>query len=807
MLEFILKIITPIFFKNSVKVISDRGPSAINKLYERWKNINWEKYAKKYCQRIKHKYGSMQVLGMSEAVPLEEIFTDVKILGQLSSTKQVFDDKMDLAQETFLKNKGFIETSILGKSERRSGLEIVEDDKYMRIFILGKPGAGKTTFLKYVTLKLVNGDLNTLPIFINLREFSESNLDFFDYLSKEFEICGFPKADKVIIHLLEYGKTVLVLDGLDEVNKINQQRDNIIKTIRRVAIQYPNTKIILTCRIAANEYTFEGFHYIEMADFDEKQIHSFVEKWFKKHPDNIDNFFKELDKDHGLKEMAQSPLLLVLLCLVFEDNMEFPAVRSSLYKAAIDTLLRRWDISRQIKRDEIFPVLTQDRIFEMFCEIAAENFVKMSFLFPQNELERSIFMYLQKLPGGGMLKPIYGEFVLKKIEAYYGIFVERAYEIYSFSHLTLQEYFTAKYIAGKGRQSWENLVHNFNKDQWQQVIILTAQCLSDGQEFISYCDSIVKENLFEIEETSSKEFLKKFFKLINKKVDSLDSKYSKKVSRGFYLWLFFIYEYQRQNNNDENLTIFRELISLVQEIVSDINPDVAFFMSLDLNLDNYISNNANQEEPNLSSFINIKDLDLELDLDRTLIALVEKLNDLKSTPNFDNEKISFKELTIDDDLEEEYKKLYQGIDQACKKAEDIIIENASKMQNENNDYQYKIIKNKIRHCKLIYNKAVFLSEKLDNVDLTQRLNSLPSIQFDLLKNIDVIIRNLIFILQSERNIGFEIEAIVKIKTPLQQYFRSTKLLNECIDVAVLNNRDLISNNIILNPFRENLAKS
>lgn len=51
--------------------------------------------------------------------------------------------------------------------------------------------------------------------------------------------------------------------------------------------------------------------------------------------------------------MASTPLLLVLLCLAYEENLTFPQNRSELYKDAIQALLKKWDTSRGIQRDEI----------------------------------------------------------------------------------------------------------------------------------------------------------------------------------------------------------------------------------------------------------------------------------------------------------------------------------------------------------------------------------------------------------------------------------------------------------------------
>ncbi len=76
----------------------------------------------------------------------------------------------------------------LGKrtEERVPGLEAVA--KYSKLTILGKPGAGKTTFLKYLAIQCIEGKFlgDRLPIFITLKDFAESanQPSLLDYISR-----------------------------------------------------------------------------------------------------------------------------------------------------------------------------------------------------------------------------------------------------------------------------------------------------------------------------------------------------------------------------------------------------------------------------------------------------------------------------------------------------------------------------------------------------------------------------------------------------------------------------------------------
>jgi predicted NACHT family NTPase len=72
--------------------------------------------------------------------------------------------------------------------------------------------------------------------------------------------------------------------------------------------------------------------------------------------------------------------------------------------------------------------------------------------------------------------------VLKSIEAQHGLLVERARGIYSFSHLTFQEYFTARYfVESSDPQALENLSSHITEKRWREVFLLTTEMLPNAE--------------------------------------------------------------------------------------------------------------------------------------------------------------------------------------------------------------------------------------------------------------------------------------------------------------------------------------
>jgi len=547
---------------------------------------------------IQAQCGTLRLLDIARPVDLDDLYVEVNILEEITSYRW-----LDISDLRGFQSEEFDRLG-LGKirQERIPGLKAVE--RYTKLMVLGKPGAGKTTFLQYLAIQCNQGNLisDRIPVFIRLKNFAEDALDeahfsLLNYINQEFERCGI--CQQKVETLLNQGKVLLLLDGLDEVPEAAS--DEVIKQIRKLSENYYKNSLIITCRLAAQEYRFRGFTEVEIADFKPEQIEKFARKWFvavaRNSPESglkkASLFLEQmaLPENQPIQELAATPVLLNLTCLVFQAKADFPAKRSDLYKQGLDLLLIRWDEARGIKRDEIYRNLSLHHKLQLLSQLAAITFEQGEYFFEENTINQLIANYLRSLPGH-QLDPSTIELnsaaVLKSIEGQHGLLIERARRIYSFSHLTFQEYFTARAIVAASESSLPQLVRHLSEKRWREVFLLTAQMLPDANLLLQLMQQQIDrlvftefqnlaENATATHAATSDESLQQFLMWVIQKALEVKTSYKPAAVRAFYLTLALPPHHQLTGNQALALAIDPKLAS---EVGGELALDLALAHAL-----------------------------------------------------------------------------------------------------------------------------------------------------------------------------------------------------------------------------------
>jgi len=485
---------------------------------------------------IHHRCGTMRVLDMEQPIGIGDIYTNVNILEKLSGRRRL--GLNELLQDCDLEN---FDRFLLGqiRHERVPGLESVE--RHRQLMVLGKPGAGKTTFMKRLATLCNHGEFQAgrVPVFVTLKEFAEAKgqPDLQTYIGPQLAACGVEDTE-ALVQILGAGRSLILLDGLDEVQETDH--DRILQEIKAFTGQYRDCQFVMTCRIAAWGYKFEKFTDVEIADFDDEQIAEFAAKWFKSKgvPEKAKNFTQRLNENEQIRELANSPLLLTLLCLIFEERDDFLPNRAELYEEGIRLLLKKWDADREIKRDQVYKKLSLQCKEELFGQLAFKTFERGEYFFKQSVVEQHIFDYIRNLPGvqeDEETLQLDSEAVLKSIEAQHGLLVERARGIYSFSHLTFQEYFTARHITRSKRNPLllSELAFHATEKRYREIFSLAVTMLSDSTQLLQLMKNRIDEYL---EKDAS---LKSFLVWVQSKAKSIKTVYKQTAIRMLYFELAF----------------------------------------------------------------------------------------------------------------------------------------------------------------------------------------------------------------------------------------------------------------------------
>jgi predicted NACHT family NTPase len=139
------------------------------------------------CDKIQHLYSKIQLLNLQQ-IDVDQLYVDVYVLEKLSS--ESYATIPELLKGSDLRDE--FERLGLGKREKRSpGLEVAAH--YPRLMVLGKPGSGKSTFLRHLAVACCKAEFQAdhIPILIELRDIKHiSHFDLQNKIHKEFGLAN-----------------------------------------------------------------------------------------------------------------------------------------------------------------------------------------------------------------------------------------------------------------------------------------------------------------------------------------------------------------------------------------------------------------------------------------------------------------------------------------------------------------------------------------------------------------------------------------------------------------------------------------
>jgi formylglycine-generating enzyme required for sulfatase activity len=478
-------IIIGVFLKRIASTLADWAGRLFHFLFDRFASaplLRW-RYDKAYRRALENR---VQMLAASNIVDremkLDEIYVPVGLTEETQTdTAAAFEDMIQWDEDR----------------RRRQRARTVEPwaavRRFPRMVVMGEPGAGKTTYLSHLALLCARRErLDThTPIFARLRDLVEVD-QLEDALPQVFAELNFPNADRFIERRLKANRCLILLDGLDEV-ETPEQHQHLIKLVQEFSNHAvrdearngtPGNVVIVSSRTHSYQHSAQlsGFTKTEVMDFDDPTIERFVNKWFD--PQHLrplaPRLLDTLAKNRRFRELARNPLLLLLIVDHYGREHWLPDGRADLYDRCIDTRIARWNERRGTHRGR-FGKMDKRR---MLRELALHLFqTRHQGLLKEDVLCDWLTTFIaenniQAVQAGKGISFRPEDFLTEVVEDS-GLIRERALGRYGFSHLTLQEYFTAEGAARLGATEGADLLSDHLADPGAQETILLYCGLAD----------------------------------------------------------------------------------------------------------------------------------------------------------------------------------------------------------------------------------------------------------------------------------------------------------------------------------------
>ncbi|MBE0698571.1 MAG: SUMF1/EgtB/PvdO family nonheme iron enzyme, partial [Anaerolineaceae bacterium] len=400
-------------------------------------------------------------------------------------------------------------------SEPQPVLDVLRE--HAGLILLGDPGAGKSTFLKFLTLQLALGQGkplglgDRLPVLVPLAAYAnaleEADVRLDDFIASYFcQTCGDLPVDELLADALKAGKALVLLDGLDEVKKLALRG-----TVVERAITFYNfhrrsgNKFVLTSRIIGyREVRPSADDLLEgtLVDLAEDEIADFVERWtaaLERQAQGQESSFARSEAERekgellaaiqhnpGVRQLASNPLLLTILAVMKRQGVTLPERRVELYDQYVKTMLSVWNRARSLSGRTTGPevdVVQTVRVLAPLARWMHEANPGVGLVRREDLRRKLVEIYAAR---GEQEPETAANAFLTDVHEHTGLLLERGPGEYGFIHLTFEEYLSGVALALEGQGDPAALVEKIAPlagiPAWREALLLSISYVAQIQQ-------------------------------------------------------------------------------------------------------------------------------------------------------------------------------------------------------------------------------------------------------------------------------------------------------------------------------------
>ena len=312
-----------------------------------------------------------------------------------------------------------------------------------KIIVTGTGGAGKSMLFKYLYLNSIE-ETDLIPVLFTLRNF---NMVDTTEISLEKEVYnnlvqnGFSLEEKYFEYSMREGGYVILLDGLDEVNR--DKLDKVIFSIKELCNKYPHNKYIISSRPTDSFIGWNDFAEMNAKPLTKQQALNLISKIdYDKSIKDI--FYKGLDNSlfDKYESFASNPLLLNIMLLTFNKHASIPDKLNDFYEQAFLTLFNMHDATKEAYVRDIRSGLGCEDFKAVFSYICFKSYFNDEYSFTESSLRDHIQHSKQKFENLNFTVNDYKEDLTLSV----CMLIKDGLD-YAFTHRSFQEYFAALYTC------------------------------------------------------------------------------------------------------------------------------------------------------------------------------------------------------------------------------------------------------------------------------------------------------------------------------------------------------------------------
>ena len=320
------------------------------------------------------------------------------------------------------------------------------------VLVEGRPGSGKTTLVHKVTRdwatgrKVLQGTKMVFLITLRLLNFSKKDQSLLELLEVFY---GSEVLRKSVEHDLQEcgGKgACFIIDGLDEYQQREVRESVIHQLIDKKCL--PFSMVIVASRpVATNKLRRSCSRRVEVIGFTTSQINDYVETYPFNSCDKVVSDMNSrlklyLDQHPNILHMCYLPVHAAMICFLFSQlEGNIPHTETQIYEQfTIATLLRQKTRAvepRQLKSmKDLFG--EEELQFRSICKLAFDMIMNSQQVVSQSDAQVSL---------SDATSSVLGLLTVEHTSRHYGL-----EHLYTFHHLTFQEFLAAFHITGLEEQ-------------------------------------------------------------------------------------------------------------------------------------------------------------------------------------------------------------------------------------------------------------------------------------------------------------------------------------------------------------------